>query len=133
MEAVAKRLIELAEHEPGALTVAVTGHTDIIGLHRRNMELSKQRAEREYRNLRVYLRHLLNLSSDAELDKWLADRKVKIITEGYGPERPYVLKKMKEDGSIEEKLLGDNKLPEGREINRRVLVEFRSTLKESKQ
>ncbi|MCD6531857.1 OmpA family protein [bacterium] len=130
MEAVAKRLIELAEHEPGALTVAVTGHTDIIGLHRRNMELSQQRAKREYRNLRVYLRHLLNLPDDAALDKWLAERQVKIVTEGYGPERPYTLKKMREDGTIEEKLLGDNKLPEGREINRRVLVEFRSSLKE---
>ena len=129
MEAVARRLIELAEHEPGALTVAVTGHTDIIGLNRRNQELSVKRADRELKNLKLYLRHLLNLSDNAALDKWLAERQVKLISEGHGSDQPYTLKKMREDGTVEDKLLGDNKFPEGREINRRVLVEFRSQLK----
>lgn len=126
MEAVSRRLIELAEHSEGKLTVAVSGHTDIIGLTRRNQELSMERAKRELKNLKVYLRYLLDLPDEASLDKWLADRNVELIPEGYGAEKPYTLKKMKDDGTIEEKILGDNKLPEGREINRRVLVEFRS-------
>ncbi len=133
MEAVARRLIELAEHEPGELTVAVTGHTDIIGLSRRNQELSMERAQREFRNLKIYLRHLLNLPSEEALDKWLAERNVKLVAEGYGPDKPYTLKKMGPNGEVTEKLLGDNKLPEGREINRRVLVEFRSKLRAQKQ
>jgi len=129
MEAVARRLIQLAEHEPGALTVAVTGHTDIIGLERRNRELSGERSDRELANLKVYLQHLLNLSNEKAVDKWLKDRSVTLIDEGHGPDKPYTLKKMKDDGTIEEKLLGENELPDGRTINRRVLVEFRSELK----
>ncbi|RKZ27530.1 hypothetical protein DRQ26_02990, partial [bacterium] len=126
MEAVSRRLIDLAEHGEEKLTVAVTGHTDIIGLSRRNQELSMERSKRELKNLKVYLRYMLNLPDEAALDKWLSERKVTLTAEGYGPEKPYTLKKMREDGTIEEKILGDNKLPEGREINRRVLVEFRA-------
>lgn len=126
MEAVSRRFIELAEHETEELVVAVTGHTDIIGLSRRNMELSMERSTRELTNLKIYMRHILNLSDEAALDKWLADRNVKLVAEGHGPERPYTLKKVTKDGEIEEMLLGDNDLPEGREINRRVIVEFRS-------
>jgi len=129
MEAVARRLIQLAEHEPGKLTVAVTGHTDIIGLSRRNLELSQDRGSRELDNLRIYLRHLLKLPDDNALKQWLTERQVSLITEGHGADKPYTLKKMTGEGVVEEKLLGDNNYPEGREINRRVLVEFRSELK----
>ncbi len=130
MEAVARRIIELAEHEPGELTVAVTGHTDVIGLARRNQELSEQRGATELENLKIYLSNLLNLPTFGDVDKWLAERKVKLITEGFGDKTPYTLKKISgADGSVTETLLGDNNLPEGRIINRRVLVEFRSKLK----
>ena len=126
MEAIAKRIIELGERGGEPLTIAITGHTDIIGLRRRNQELSVERAVRELKNLRIYLRHMLNLKSDKEVTKWLKDHKLTLISEGHGPDRPYTLKKMRDDGTTYDKMIGDNKVPEGRQFNRRVQVEFRA-------
>ena len=93
----------------------VQGHTDDIGPLRRNMKLSRMRAKREYEILRRYVSYFAGVTEN-QLDKWLAKHKVSISFEGYGYSHPYRLK---------DELLGDNSSPYGRNINRRVMLEYR--------
>jgi outer membrane protein OmpA-like peptidoglycan-associated protein len=129
MEAVAKRIIELGERGGEAVKVVIGGHTDIIGLRRRNQELSEERSNRELKNLRVYLIQLLNIDSEKDLNIWLKDHSIELVSKGFGPDKPYALSKMKDDGTTYEEVIGDNEAPEGRAINRRVGVEYISKVR----
>ena len=125
MEYSARKLIKLVEENPTKkIVVTVGGHTDKIGLEAVNAKLSLERAGRELTNLRKYLLGILGLGTYSELDRWLAEHRVRLKAKGYGYSSPFKITKI-EGGKSEEVLLGDNNLPEGRILNRRVTVEFK--------
>jgi outer membrane protein OmpA-like peptidoglycan-associated protein len=126
VEYVAKRLIQRGSSEYTIVDAVVTGHTDSIGAEYANIELSNQRATRELTQLRRYMMYLLDLKTPADLDNWLAQRNVRLTTKGYGESRPYKIIRWSPTGAREEIILGDNSMPEGRVVNRRVLLEMRS-------
>jgi len=123
IEYVARRFIERAEKENTRVTAFVAGHADSIGPEYDNIALSKLRAERELENLRNYMVYLLGLNSQEQLDKWFADRNVTLDAKGYGESQPYEILHWTGD-TVERLLLGNNSFPEGRTVNRRVLLEL---------
>ncbi len=123
VEYIARKFIEKALEPKKKLIAEVGGHTDIIGMDFRNRELSIFRAKKEYDNLRQYLVYLLGLPDQAALDKWLRQHNTTLTYKGYADTKPYVITKW-ENGKLVKKLIGDNNLPEGRTINRRVVIEF---------
>ncbi len=123
VEYIARKFIEKALEPKKRLIAEVGGHTDVIGMDFRNRELSIFRAQKEYENLRQYLVYLLGLSSDAELDRWLSEHNTILTYKGYADQKPYVITKW-EGGKLVHKKIGENSLPEGRTINRRVVIEF---------
>jgi len=125
VEYVARRFIRRAERKYTNLEALISGHTDIIGAEYANRQLSRQRAERELDNLRRYMIYLLGLNTQGELDRWLADHNIKLRAKGFWEKNPYTITRWV-DGKIEHVLLGNNELPEGRTINRRVLLELRA-------
>ncbi len=126
VEYVADRLIGRASKGYTKIMATVAGHTDSIGAEYANINLSKERAERELRNLRRYMRYLLDIDTEAGLDKWLADHNVELGFEGYGETEPYEIIRWAPDGTREKVRLGENSLPEGRTVNRRVLLNMES-------
>ncbi|HHS50440.1 MAG TPA: hypothetical protein ENN07_04930 [candidate division Zixibacteria bacterium] len=125
VEYVARRFIERAERPNTRVTAFVTGHTDSIGPEYANIDLSRRRAVRELNNLKNYMIYLLNLDSHAQLDKWLADRNVTLTSRGFGETKPYEILRWTGE-TVERVQLGDNANPEGRTVNRRVLLELES-------
>ncbi|RKZ34783.1 hypothetical protein DRQ33_01365 [bacterium] len=123
VEYIARKFIEKALEPKKSLVAEVGGHTDVIGMDFRNRELSIFRAEKEYHNLRQYLIYLLGLSGGAELDKWLREHNTVLTYKGYADAKPYVITKWQE-GELIKKKIGENTIPEGRTINRRVVIEF---------
>ncbi len=123
VEYIARKFIEKALEPKKNMSAVVSGHTDVIGMDFRNRELSQQRAKKQYDNLRQYLVYLLGLSSQPELDRWLAEHKTTLTYKGYADASPYVITKW-DDDKLTQKIMGENKLPEGRTINRRVIIEF---------
>lgn len=121
LDYVADKLIKRAMIPDTKVIATVGGHTDITGLAPRNRELSEQRAELELANLRKYLMYRLNLKSDAELTRWLHDHNVILRAQGYADARPFKVTVGTEQG-FSEKLVGDNRFPEGRIVNRRVML-----------
>ncbi len=121
LEYVANLIKQYGEESYKNTTVTVEGHTDVTGLKQRNIELSKNRAEEVYEKLIDYLIILNGLNSESELTRWLDDNNITVKQEGKAAEEPYKVQTLK-NGKLQEKLLGDNSLPEGRIINRRVLV-----------
>ncbi len=113
---LAREIIERAERE-GGFDVEISGHTDVIGTERRNMELSRERAEREKNRLNAALTVLLETE---DVSGWLSQRDVSIYTKGYGPSEPFVLQMLDGPSNI-----GDNNTPRGRTVNRRVIATFR--------
>ncbi len=99
----------------------LAGHTDAIGSPEHNQNLSERRAKRELAILRLYFMHHLGLKNSAELDEWLTKEKIQLGAAGYGASRPYTLQATDSDGIPV--MLGDNKTPRGRTVNRRVTVE----------
>ncbi|GEM_PF-519665 len=125
VEYVARRFIEKALEPKNRLTAVVSGHTDVIGMPHRNRQLSKERARKEEENLRRYLIYLLGLSNNDELNTWLRAHNTTLTSKGYSDTQPYVITKWDpSDGELVEETIGNNKLPEGRTINRRVVIEF---------
>ena len=122
LEQFVQRLVELA-NSGKPLVVRVTGHTDRIGSPEHNRRLSAQRAERKYEEFSYHLMHRLGISRKSELDRWLAGHNVKIEVRGVSSDDPLTVRVTK-DGRVEESLLGDDNLPEGRSMNRRVTIEF---------
>ncbi|MCD6418915.1 conjugal transfer protein TraF [bacterium] len=123
VEYIARKFIEKALEPKKKLIAEVGGHTDVIGMDFRNRELSISRAKKEYENLRQYLIYLLGLGSEAELDKWLTQHKTTLTYKGFADSKPYIITKWQE-GELVRKKIGENTLPEGRTINRRVVIEF---------
>lgn len=125
VEYVARRLIYRAQKGQYRLLATVAGHTDSIGPEYANLDLSQKRAQRELANIRKYMKYLLNLETDAQLDKWLSDHHVVLRTRGYGEKRPYKIHRWNSQlGKGEWVEIGNNALPEGRTVNRRVLLEM---------
>lgn len=119
LEIVARRLIEIIKQSKGT-TITVEGHTDVIGLKPRNTTLSQERANAILRQIKLAMASIINVSSE-ELDVWLRQHNSKIMASGFSDANPYEIYVLR-DGTLTKVLLGDNSLPEGRTINRRVLV-----------
>jgi len=117
IESAARRIIEKAGK--GQLVATVCGYTDIIGPEKVNLALSQKRAEHELKNLRVYLMDLLDLDTDEQLDRWLREKQVTLEASGFGEGSSLVVVV-----GGREILIGDNKTPEGRSINRRVTLQL---------
>jgi len=125
IEYVAKRFIARAKKMPTKLYAYVKGYTDVIGAEYANRALSQVRANRELENLKRYLMYLLDISSPAELNEWLVAHNVELKALGLWENEPYTIVRY-DKGKAERVLLGDNNRPEGRTINRRVILELRS-------
>jgi len=120
---VADKVIRTIENSSNT-TVTIEGHSDIIGQTRRNKELSGERAKAVLDQLRLAMVVALNLD-EGGLNGWLKEHNATILSEGYGSDIPYNIETW-ENGAPVQKLVGDNELPEGRSINRRVLVTIES-------
>ncbi len=116
---VAGKIINTIENS-SKTTVTIEGHSDIIGRTHRNKELSGERAKAVLDQLRLAMTVTLNVEENG-LNAWLRENNATIASEGYGNEVPYTIESW-ESGKPVEKLVGNNELPEGRSINRRVLV-----------
>ncbi len=123
VEYVARKFIEKALEPKTSLTAIVSGHTDVIGMEHRNRELSIERARKEEENLRRYLIYLLGLTDNSELSAWLRAHNTTLTSRGYSNKEPYVITKWI-DGELVEEQIGDNNIPEGRTVNRRVVIDF---------
>ncbi|MCD6595116.1 type IX secretion system membrane protein PorP/SprF [bacterium] len=123
VEYIARKFIEKALEPKKSLLAEVGGHTDVIGMQFRNRELSLFRAQKEYENLRQYLIYLLGLSGESQLDNWFREHHTTLTYKGYADAKPYIITKWQE-GKLVKKEIGNDTLPEGRTINRRVVIEF---------
>jgi len=73
------------------------------------------------------MKYLLNLKTDAELDKWLKDHQVELRAKGFGEREPYTIRRWNSKTKQAEIVtIGDNGYPEGRTVNRRVILEMKS-------
>lgn len=126
LEQVARHIIERGSQAGVQLDAELQGHTDEIGGERRNMELSKERAEAVEERLRAYMQAILGLDSGQALDEWMAKNQVTLVSKGYGSTKPYKLD-LWVGGELREVEIGENNRPEGRNINRRVLVVIHET------
>ncbi len=123
IESMARRVKESALDPTKELVVRIVGHTDPIGTDRRNLVLSQERASKEEGNFRRYLRYIAGARNDVELEKWLRENNVTLIKQGVADDNPYEIERYR-DGKFEKVLLGNNTFPEGRSVNRRVVVQF---------
>ncbi len=122
LEDFARQIVDKAAIPGNEITVCLTGHTDVIGTARRNQKLSEQRAQKELRNLRYLLQFVLGLDTPDELDRWLSEHNVRLVARGVRDLEPYVIERYR-NGRFEKVLLGDDTKPEGRSVNRRVVIE----------
>jgi outer membrane protein OmpA-like peptidoglycan-associated protein len=111
--------------------IKVLGHTDRIGSSGRNTELSEQRAQKEYDAIRVHLAAMLGLTELSDVDKWLQSKKIHLRRIGLADAQPYIVNKFQNE-RFEQLLIGDNNYPEGRSINRRVVIEVIENFKGDK-
>ncbi|MBN2541239.1 OmpA family protein [bacterium] len=123
LEQFADLIIEKAQKPNKVLKVKVVGHTDMTGTGTRNRQLSKERALKELTTIEYYLINKLGLDNNDELDKWLSERSTTLESRGASFNEPLEMERFRE-GKYEEVLLGNNDFPEGRSINRRVVIEF---------
>ncbi len=125
VENLAQNLIERVKYlGPNArIKAIVVGHTDIVGTDEANRELALERAQKEYENLKSGLMTRLDLNSSEELQDWMIEHRVEISYEGRSSEEPMVISRFEEGYWLKE-LIGDNRRPEGRLVNRRVVLEI---------
>jgi outer membrane protein OmpA-like peptidoglycan-associated protein len=126
LEEVARHIIEHGSKPGVKLDAELQGHTDEIGGERRNYELSEERAKAVEKRLRAYMRSILSLPSESALDSWMAENEITLKSVGYGDKMPYTLD-LWVGGELREVEVGDNSRPEGRNINRRVLIVIHET------
>lgn len=122
MEHLARQVVRRIENT-GGTRVVVGGHTDIVGVESGNIKLSQRRADENLQILKRYMMRILSIDKTADFDRWLKAHNSAMSARGYGPERPYVISQKKGDRT-QQIVIGDNTLPEGRIINRRVEIEF---------
>jgi len=127
LEDLAKVIISKANIPGNKIIVRVVGHTDIIGTPARNLQLSYERANHELYLFKELMRFTLGLKTQKEFQKWLNDHNIKFVVEGKRDLEPYKILRFK-GGKVEEVLIGDDRLPEGRSINRRVTISIEEIL-----
>ncbi|OQX89501.1 MAG: hypothetical protein B6D65_02825 [candidate division Zixibacteria bacterium 4484_93] len=132
LEHIARKLISKATAPHREIMATVHGHTDTIGLTFRNNELSLMRAKVEEAKLREYLMYLLGFSSRGELSRWLWRHRVRLTYEGRRDSEPFVVN-MWRNGKLEKVKLGNDLLPEGRAVNRRVMITIETVTEYRKQ
>jgi outer membrane protein OmpA-like peptidoglycan-associated protein len=125
VENLAKSLVDRVKYlGPNArIEARVIGHTDIVGSDERNEQLSWERARKEYDNLIHGLMTLLDIKTEAEVLAWLEEHRVKLTYEGRNYKDPMAISRF-EEGYWRREVIGDNRLPEGRLVNRRVVLEI---------
>ena len=122
MEELTRKIIERIENG-GFLDVTIGGHTDIVGVESGNIELSQRRADEQFAAFRRYMMKILGMVDEDRLDAWLAEHNSTMSAKGYGPSKPYSIVRGKGDDAHRVEI-GNNELPEGRIVNRRVEIEF---------
>ncbi|MCD6098271.1 type IX secretion system membrane protein PorP/SprF [bacterium] len=105
-----------------SMVILVEGHTDIIGMESRNKALSSDRARREEENIRLHLSKKVGIPVGWRLEDWLKKHNISLKSQGVGPSVPYEIET--EEGK---RLIGENDFPEGRMVNRRVMVRIEVT------
>ncbi|HDG68601.1 MAG TPA: OmpA family protein, partial [candidate division Zixibacteria bacterium] len=128
LEEFAREIIDKTQIPDNVVKVQLTGHTDIIGTQTYNLKLSQLRAEKELRYLRDLMKFLLNLDTDFELDQWMKENNLTLTAVGKGESEPYYIERYR-NGKFEKVLVGDNSLPEGRSVNRRVVIDVSEMIK----
>ncbi|MBN2543835.1 OmpA family protein [bacterium] len=124
LEYVADLINSYATEQNKKVEVVVEGHTDRTGLLSRNKQLSEERSMEVYNKLLDYFAEMNNLQTHAQVENWLAENDIEITQEAYAWDKPYKINVWRE-GELQEMLLGDNEYPEGRMINRRVVIQIR--------
>ncbi|MGC9316042.1 MAG: hypothetical protein ACP5G4_10540, partial [bacterium] len=66
-----------------------------------------------------------DFQTQVQLDKWLEDHRVTLDYEGKSYREPMMVSRF-EEGYWKRELVGDNTLPEGRLVNRRVVLEIKT-------
>ncbi len=128
LEEFAREIIDKTQIPDNVVKVQLTGHTDIIGTQVYNLKLSQLRAEKELKYLRNLMKFLLNLETDFELDQWMKENNLTLTAVGKGESEPYYIERYR-NGKFEKVLVGDNNLPEGRSVNRRVVIDVSEMIK----
>ncbi len=117
LASIARRIISTVS-DFDSTHILIEGHSDDIGSQRRNLELSQERADAVYDRI---IRVMDVLLSGEKPDVFLDRNKARMEARGFGTDRPYKVTEWIE-GKPVERLSGNNALPEGRTINRRVMV-----------
>ncbi len=121
LEIIAEEIVDRGSVSGVSIDVEIQGHTDNIGGQRRNEELSEERASTILSRLLAYMQSIIGLESVADLDRWMEENHVSVTSNGYAETRPYVLDLWR-SGELVNVTIGDNELPDGRTINRRVIA-----------
>lgn len=124
LDMTARKFVESSLRKDFKLSATIEGNTDVTGQSVRNIELSEERARREFNNIKRYIKYLLDIKEDSELDNWMKSNGSSLINKGLGSSKPYEIVKHIEGSDIPV-LVGDNNLPEGRGVNRRVVIEYK--------
>ena len=128
LEEFARLIIDKSQIPDNSIIVRLTGNTDIIGTPIRNQRLSEIRGKKELKYLRNMMRFILGLDSDLELDQWLKRNNTQLKSTGKRDTQPYTIERYR-NGDFEKVIIGDNSKPEGRSINRRVVIEIDEMIK----
>ncbi len=121
MEQLTREIVNRIQRD-GNLDVVIGGHTDVVGVEAGNLKLSERRAEEQFETFRKYIMKIMDFDEE-QLSSWLAERNSTMTARGYGSENPYSILRGKGEAAYKIEL-GNNDLPEGRIINRRVEIEF---------
>ena len=124
VEALAEKLINRAKYlGPNArIKATVVGHTDIVGSEEANEQLSLERARKEYDRLVSGMMSILGIDGEDRFEEWLDKNRVELSYQGVSYTEPMEIHYW-EHGYWHTELIGRNDLPEGRLVNRRVILE----------
>ncbi len=117
-EYVAKRLFQTAGENGDSIQLTIIGNTDDIGSDAYNLKLSESRAQNQMERLYQYMHVMLNHNQKESIDEWFKRMHITISGRGVGATSPF---KLHGDELQVGKILGDNRKPEGRCMNRNVI------------